>query len=176
MREPEGAWDPAETRSLAARRCWKCQGAGLDWGRRPGPPRPCGCVLRTIFRRCLGRYLYYDQTVGDPVWTGLQKSLGSVWSRPSEEFRADFELIARRVLWPAGRQVFRLHYVLGLEWRECAGRLGMDRGAFWAEVDRVERCLGFAYRSVAPYALYPMDVYFLRSSRKGGNYEVSHGS
>jgi hypothetical protein len=91
---------------------------------------------------------------------------GAPFGRPREEFCADFELLARRYLDAWHWRLFRLHFVRGLEWRECAARLGVDRGNFFHGVYRVEMALGRIFAEVRPYGLFPVDAYFRVEGRQ----------
>jgi hypothetical protein len=84
----------------------------------------------------------------------------TIWSRKDEEFIADFCLVSRRVLDEFEYRIFKLHYLLGADWRLCCGKLGMDRGSFFHEVYRIQQRLGRVFRELQPYGLYPLDEYF----------------
>lgn len=98
--------------------------------------------------------------MGRAVFSAGSSRRGYVWGRRNEEFCADFELVARRVLRPMDHRIVRLHFLLGAKWRLCCRRLGVDRGRYFHAVYRVERKLGKAYAELAPYALFPVDEYF----------------
>ena len=57
------------------------------------------------------------------------------------------------------------HFLLGGDWRICCRRLNLDRGNFYHAVYRVEQKLGYVFRSVEPYALFPLDEYFGGATR-----------
>jgi hypothetical protein len=80
-------------------------------------------------------------------------------SRPAE-FRADFELIAKRTLSTDDWAVFSAHHLMGNEWRVCCQRLGMSRGNYFHAVYKLENELGRVFRELKPYPLYPLDEYF----------------
>jgi hypothetical protein len=91
----------------------------------------------------------------------------AMYSRPKQEFVADFEIIARRIFGASSKeyQIFQLYFVAGYDWKICARAVGIDRGNFFHMVYKVEECLGRAYFEVRPYPLYPTDDYFgVRSS------------
>lgn len=81
---------------------------------------------------------------------------------PKSEYIADFLLIAKRTLGVGsiGYRVFTQHFERGHDWKFCCRRLGIDRGAFFHEVYRVEEKLGRAFREVQPFPLFPLDEYF----------------
>ena len=78
---------------------------------------------------------------------------------------ADFCLISRRTLEPAEHQLFRYYFLLGADWRLCAQRLKLERGALFHSIYRVERKLGRAFAETEPYGLFPLDEYFGGVSR-----------
>jgi hypothetical protein len=84
---------------------------------------------------------------------------------PPLEYMADFCLLSRKALTPAEYDVFRFYFLLGGDWRLCCRRLNMDRGNFYHTVYRVEQKLGYVFRSVEPYALFPLDEYFGGATR-----------
>jgi hypothetical protein len=89
----------------------------------------------------------------------------AVWGRKNEEYLADFINIARRSLTEQEFRLFRMHFLLGGDWRFCTARLGLNRGEFFHAVYRVEQKLGRAYRETEPYALYPFHDYFYATGR-----------
>jgi len=89
------------------------------------------------------------------------------WTRTSEDYMADFYLVAKRVLEEDEFKIFRYHFLLSADWKICCGRLNMDRGAFFHAVYRIEQKLGRTYREIRPYSLFPTDEYFGGTIRKG---------
>jgi hypothetical protein len=87
------------------------------------------------------------------------------WGRKDEEYIADFCLIARRTLDDFEHRLFRIHFVLGADWKLCTRQLGMDRGNFFHAVYRIEQKLGRVFRELEPYSLFPLDEYFHGPSR-----------
>lgn len=85
----------------------------------------------------------------------------NTWGRKDEEFVADFCNVSRRSLTAAEHRIFRFHYLLGADWRLCCRKLGMERGNFFHTIYRIEQKLGRAYRELTPYALFPLDEYFM---------------
>lgn len=82
------------------------------------------------------------------------------YGRKHEEYCADFWLIAKRALTPAQWKLFRLHKLLGADWRLCTRQLHMSRGNFFHEVYRIEQKLGRAFAECEPFALFPVGEYF----------------
>lgn len=126
---------------------------------------PCGCVLRQAFRSVLNKYRYvvsHMDRVSSSVPTIAKHGKDSKihWSRKNEEFAADFYLVSKRTLDEAEWKLFRLHFILGADWRICTRQLGMDRGTFFHAVYRIEQTLGRVFMELKPYALYPIDEYF----------------
>jgi len=155
--------------ALALVTCNRCFGSGLYPAGLAGRLTVCNCVLRAVFRACYGKWraIAEDQSmarIGSTATSHLGRRpagrRGWSWARPREEFRADFELIARRTLDAGHFAIFRLHFLEGLDWKICCARLRMDRGNFFHSVYRVEQRLGKAYREAAPYALFPVYEYF----------------
>jgi hypothetical protein len=148
--------------------CNRCFGSGSYPAGPPGRLTVCNCVLRNVFRACFAKWrdIAADQRearLGSSVSKPGRRRAGrrsSVWARPREEYRADFELIARRTLDVHHYAIFRLHFLEGLDWRACCNRLGTDRGNFFHRVYRIEEQLGKAYREAAPYGLFPVYEYF----------------
>lgn len=83
-----------------------------------------------------------------------------VYGRKSEEYHADFELTARRVLNEDDFRLFRLHYISGAAWGLCVQVLGIDRARFFRDAYRIQERLGKAFAEIEPYALYPVQGYF----------------
>jgi len=82
------------------------------------------------------------------------------WGWKHLDYCADFELVARRALDARDYQIFRLHFVDGLDWAHCATRLNLSKGNFFHAVYRVEEQLGRCFRELRPYGLWPLDLYF----------------
>ncbi|HUP05355.1 MAG TPA: hypothetical protein VMU19_15260 [Bryobacteraceae bacterium] len=78
----------------------------------------------------------------------------------NEEYLADVQLVAQRVLTELEFQLFRFHYLLGADWKACSKRLNLDRGSFFHGIYRVEEKLGRAFAETAPYPLFPLADYF----------------
>jgi hypothetical protein len=108
-------WDSSKAMLLANFDCSRCLGAGSYPGR--AGVIVCPCVYRRVFRACYSRY----RDIGEGqacsrLGSSRRRSKTFSWERPREDFRADFELIARRVLEPEDWLVFRLHFLRSLEW------------------------------------------------------------
>jgi len=133
-------WDRSSTIALAKYHCSRCHGLGmLFWAYHR--PRPCPCVLRTIFHACLTRYRHAQ-------------------ARKEEEYCADFVLLAKRILDPWHFRLFRIHFLGGRPWSRCIGPLRTNRGFFFHCVYRVQEILGRALAELLPYPLWPLDHYF----------------
>lgn len=124
--------------------------------------RPCNCVLRAIFRVCFNRYRFLCDSEYSSL--KLREEHGVSYSRPNEEFMADFYLVAMRSLKPRQWALFRLHFVGGKEWSECCAKLAMDRGNFFHEVYRIEERLGRVFCELRPYPLFPLWSYYARGA------------
>src|SRR5579862_8155655 len=130
-------WSRSETLALATHQCTQCRGSGLRLARKGGLA-PCNCVLRAIFRACYDRFVKcitqerHLSRVSVEPHTG--RSRPSTWGRKDEEYIADFSLIARRILTESEHKLFRFHFLLGADWRLCAGKLAIDRGNFFHAV------------------------------------------
>ena len=162
-------WDRSRAIGLAKPSCTTCHGSGLRPVRK-GMALPCNCVFRAIFRACYQRFKECAESGANPGSVNWEFCGGQtgyrVYSRKREEFVADFCLIAQRSLDDASYQLFRYHYLLGADWRLCCGRLGLERGAFFHQIYRIEGRLGRIFAELRPYALYPVDEYFSGITRK----------
>jgi hypothetical protein len=154
--------------ALALHQCTHCRGSGVS-----DPfvkhPRPCRCVLRRIFVICHNRYQLigseqmaegtssHFMMTGNPRAIGKRRARG--WSRPKEEFRADFVCIARRALTADEFHLFVEHFLELRAWPVCATRLQMTRGNFYHAVYRVQAKVGEAFAATEPFALFPLDEY-----------------
>lgn len=156
-------WTRSETLALALADCTHCRGLGLFIGKR-GKPYPCKCVLRSIFRSCFRRFRECVEkekhlsrtTLGYSPGTGQRRT----WSRKNEEYVVDFLKIAGRTLPPRLYTIFRIHYLMGADWRLCCRQFKMDRDFFFYTAYGIEQRLGRVFRELEPYALYPLDEYF----------------
>jgi hypothetical protein len=95
------------------------------------------------------------------------QDVNCTWTRTSEDYMADFYLVAKRVLEEDEFRIFRFHFLLSADWKLCCRRLNIDRGTFFHAVYRIEQKLGRAYRELRPYSLFPTDEYFGGTIRKG---------
>ncbi len=161
--DPE-LWTRSLTLALAQQSCSHCYGLGLRAGR-AGKTLPCNCVYRAVFRACYARFRQcaskeaYISRVSLEANPGAENRSKS-WGMKNEEFIADFCLVARRALSDAQHKIFKFHYLLGGDWTICAPKLGLDRGAFFHDVYRIEQRLGRVFAELSPYALFPCDEYF----------------
>ena len=162
-------WTRSETLALAQQSCTHCYGLGLRPGR-AGVSTPCNCVFRAIFRACHARFRQcaskekYISRVSLEANPGRQRR--SVWGLKNEEYMADFCLVSKRTLDENQYQIFTNHFLLGADWKLCCRKLGMERGAFFHEVYRIEQKLGRTFRELEPFALFPLDEYFNSTIRR----------
>jgi hypothetical protein len=122
-------------------------------------------VLRAIFRACYGHFCRCATKEKHISRLSLEFAPGKpggsfTWGRKDEEFMADFILVSRRTLGDSDYQVFKYHFLLGADYRLCCRKLGMERGAFFHAVYRIEQSLGRVFRELEPYALFPLDDYY----------------
>lgn len=125
---------------------------------------PCHCVMRSIFRACFKRFrqcVEKEKHLSQCTFQftgGREKTMA--WGRKNEEYIADFLLMVRRHLDENEYRIFRIHYLLGADWRLCCMKLKVDRGDFFHFIYKIEARLGRAFREEKPYGLYPLDEYF----------------
>ncbi len=157
-------WNQTDLTVLAKGSCQICAGSGTR-NEIEADLVPCGCALRGIFRACYERFqlcaMHRDRISHVSYERASSgKSHRGTWSRKEEEYAADFELLARRTLDDAHHKLFRLHFLLGADWKLCMRKLGISRGNFFHALYRIEQWLGKAFYEVEPYALYPPRDYF----------------
>ena len=157
-------WTRSETIGLASASCVFCRGLGLRKTTRKDKTRPCGCVLRAIFRACYSRFKTCVEKAGISSNLTLEHSEGPTghrfWGRRNEEYIADFELTCRRTLNKDDYELFKWHYLYGADWKLCIQKLGIDKGTFFHAVYKVQERLGHVFRELQPYAMFPLDEYF----------------
>jgi hypothetical protein len=163
MPAPVSFWNRTTTIGLAKLACSFCHGYGM----RPllsGVEAPCSCVFRAIFRACYRRYwecvCLLPHTNGIIWGRGGGQSGYRAYSRPREEFTADFCLVGRRMLEEMEYQVFQTHYLERADWRTCCGQLKINRGQFFHYVYCIEDELGRVFAELRPYPLFPLSGYF----------------
>ena len=123
-------------------------------------------MLRSIFRACYARFRECVEKDKQIPRVQLERGPGGAggrkyfWSRKEEEYIADFCLVSKRSLDAAEHQLFKLHFLMGADWRLCCGKLNLDKGNFFHTVYRIEQRLGRIFRELEPYALFPLDEYF----------------
>lgn len=137
-------------------RCTYC--AGLGKRRRI----VCHCVERKAFHKSLELYLFlreYRLRLGGVMRLELspQGSLG--YGMPYTEYVVDFERAAKRSLTRRQLAILSLHYIGGEPWRQCAPKVGVDKGEFFHEAYRAEQFLGRALIEAEP-PLFPTSRYF----------------
>lgn len=160
-------WSRGMCLALSKSSCSYCHGLGfaLTYSRYYSP---CKCVMRRVFRLCLFKYREvsnsYDSMHQVRYDLVPAKNTGNraMYSRPKQEFVADFEIIAKRIFAASSKeyQVFQLYFLAGQDWKVCTRVVGINRGKFFHMVYKVEECLGRAYFEVRPYPLYPTADYF----------------
>jgi hypothetical protein len=168
-------WNRQLTIGLAKPACAFCHGYGLRLDLR-GKETPCFCVFRAIFRACYGRFrdcIFEERHMSTVSLEFCSKTQGRrTYSRKTEEYIADFCIIARRTLTDEEHRIFRFHFLLGADWRLCCRRLQMDRGSFFHSIYRIQQALGRVFAELEPYGLYPVDEYFGNSINKNFMAEV----
>lgn len=156
-------WTLSETIGLAKARCKECHGCGMHLTR-GGRMTACNCVYRAIFRACYRRFTECAHQEASPVSATLEPCYGPEnrhsYSMKSEEYLADFTLIAKRTLTEDDYRLFRFHYLLGADWKLCCARLNMGRGNYFHSLYRIQQTLGKTFRDLRPYSLFPLDEYF----------------
>lgn len=160
-REPRVELTSGQKLTLATPGCTWCHGTG-NWPLRYQDA--CKCVERAVFRVCLQEYftILDKQTAGTQIHyhVASNRRAGIYWGRRGEEYIADIELTARRVLTDVQFKIFRLHFLMGLEYRDCCPLLRLSRGNFFHGVYKVQELLGRAFYTTRPYALFPIREYF----------------
>jgi hypothetical protein len=156
-------WNRSKVIGLAKPSCAYCKGAGIR--KTPaGKEKPCYCSFRTIFRACYNRFRECVVLAHRTSAVSLDFCRGgeyrAMYSRKGEEYMADFCLIARRTLDPWEHTIFRIHFLLGADWRLCCRQLKVERGEFFHLIYRIERRLGRVFAELEPYPLFPLDEYF----------------
>ena len=147
-------WTRSKALGLAMVSCAHCLGLGTRSGDRIRV-KVCNCVFRAVFRACYAKFRIFSE---DDAMRYVRRK-GISFSRPRAEYCADFVTMARKTLDEPQYRLFRLHYLLGADWTLCAPKLGLDRGAFFHSVYRIQQKLGRAFAEVSPCALYPVDEY-----------------
>lgn len=171
-------WTRSETIAVAKQSCTQCQGLGLRARTsRTGPDMPCNCVLRAIFRACYARFRLCLAKEGRMSHVRFEivggRERRAVWGRKDEEYVADFCLVSKRILDEFEYKLFRLHFLLGADWKLCCRQLNLDRGLFFHSVYRIQQKLGRAFRELTPYPLFPLDEYFGPVVRKALSSEAN---
>jgi len=145
--------------ALALSTCTQCAGSGLYEG------STCTCVKRGVFRAVMRKYR--ECSAGGhllPLHSleGARGPRGKVHQgRRHEEYLADVFLTAQRAVEPGKEwDIFRYHYLLGVDWKYCAQRLNMTRGNIFHMFYKIEAKLGRVFLETKPYAVFPIDEYF----------------
>ena len=169
-------WNSSELGFLANLNCTICRGAGIRRKKRGEVIVPCRCALRAAFRACHARFRLCVESSRMRSRVSFERnpsgrSQKGSWGRKDQEYMADFELAAKRVLDPWHLKLFRYHFILGANASMCCRRLRVDRGGFFHAVYRIEAQLGEAFVKLRPYALYPPRDYFAVRMREIGRAE-----
>jgi hypothetical protein len=161
-------WERSNVIGLARASCNFCHGYGM----RPvlrGTEAPCNCVFRAVFRACYRRFrecVALGSHTNAVTWERSGGPTGyRTYSRKREEYMADFCLVSRRTLEDVEYRVFRVHYLLGADFKLCCRQLNIDRGQFFHNVYNIEERLGRVFAELTPYALYPVSEYFAGATR-----------
>jgi hypothetical protein len=145
---------------------------------------PCHCVFRAVFRACYNRFRECAASgaqISAVRWGRANGRQGlQIYSRLREEYVADFCLVSRRALDDEEHRIFRLHFLLGADWKLCCRQLKMDRGEFFHWIYRIEQKLGRVFAELKPYPLFPLDEYFasvhgtvpVRQGEGGGSWRL----
>ena len=162
-------WERSNVIGLAKTSCNFCHGYGM----RPvlrGTEAPCHCVFRAVFRACHRRFrecVALGTQTNAVTWERNGGPSGyRTYSRKREEYMADFCLISRRTLEDFEHRIFRVHYLLGADWRLCCKQLKLERGDFFHTIYSIEERLGRVFAEIAPYSLYPISEYFSSTERR----------
>lgn len=139
--------------ALAATLCAICHGSGR---RRRSI---CPCVYRAIFRACLGRFRHCRVQANASI-SRVILGRRAAFSRPNEEFAADFVLVARRELRPDQFRIFKLRFFERASDTRISAETGLAAGEVNHAIYRIQRVLGRAFAETRPCALFPIDAYF----------------
>ena len=158
-------WDRGETVGMSKDSCLQCMGVGLIRGLGRGKMVPCNCVLRNIFRACYSRFRKCADQAKHMTHVRLEMighgaNSSQTYGRKSEEYCADFTLVAKRTLTEDEYRLFKFHFLLGADYVLCCRQLKMEKGVFFHAVYRIQQKLGRAFRELQPYSLFPLDEYF----------------
>jgi hypothetical protein len=151
-------WTPESAAELGRYDCRGCGGNGFAAG------ELCACVCRRVFQVCYRRFRVCAEADGSARVVifrenrlGVERHL--MWIRRNEDYCADFEAAARRVLSPQLYRVFRLCHVLGAATDLVARRLSVSRSVLYDVVAEIEEQVGRELALMQPYSLYPPHVY-----------------
>ena len=154
-------WTPQDAGELARYRCRDCDGTGLL----PGTEFAlCTCVCRRVFRACYHRFRVCaesDTAARSMVFKEMPKGVDRhlVWFRRNEDYCADFQSAARRVLSRDLYRTFRIYYVLGAAIDLVARQFRVSRTEVYRQVTEIEALVGRELALLQPYSLYPPREY-----------------
>lgn len=157
-------WQPGELEAMSDESCRRCWGTGQH-PTYAAKVRPCDCVYRRVFRRCLAEYRRIrsrtlESTIGLYRHGSTAGRGGMGWHRPQQSYVCDFELLARRVLTQQEMRLFWARVHRDQTARALAMELGWSVGATNHTTYRVETTLGQVYAETTPYGLWPLESYY----------------
>lgn len=138
--------------------CTSCQGGGvIAVSIQTRASMPCNCVYRAVFR--IVHRSYISQTDRGALPRLEMTSAGAIYSIPSVEFRADFEITARRVLDAFHHKLFRIYCLQGGDLAPSIVAMQCTRGHFLHSWYRVQEQVGNELLTMTP-SLFPVPQYF----------------
>jgi hypothetical protein len=151
-------WTPEGAAELARYDCHSCGGSGLAGG------EPCACVCRRVFQVCYRRFRVCAEADAFARLVTFRENRRGVdrhlmWIRRNEDYCADFQAAARRVLSPQLYRVFGFYHLLGAAADLVAGRLSISRSVLYGMVAEIEERVGRELALMQPYSLYPPRAY-----------------
>lgn len=169
------ATDESEPRehALADPDCAFCLGRGYRF--RKNGDDVCACVQRAVFDCALQCYRSAREA-GPWSQSGcVLEALPSgrcCWSRPWSDYCADFEMAGRH-LDRLQQRIFRLHFVLGCDWRQCAAEIGVNRGRFFHQVYAIKRQIGRRFLRDGRGPLSYFNRHILDPNQVGGIHAIT---
>ena len=121
----------------------------------------CPCVWRAVFRVALSHYSRIQYGVQMCTVRRVRRGRQGSWDLPELDYCADFECACVRAASQnrIDEAVVRLYHLSGLPWRQCAERLGIDRGAFFHRAYAMEEKIGRLVALMRPHSLIPFSAY-----------------
>jgi len=154
-------WTSQAAGELARFGCRECRGTGLL----PGSAFAlCNCVCRRVFRICYNRFRSCAEAEAGAravkfreMPSGVDRHM--VWVRRNEDYCADFQAAARRVLHPGLYRTFRVYHLLGAGLDLVARQFHLCRTDVFDQVLEIEARVGRELALLQPYSLYPPREY-----------------